>query len=495
MGESGASADAGDHLAQPHLPGFRALANQSALYATGGLTQKLAGLLLVPLLARVLTPAEFGRLDVLSTMGSTLTGVAVLGLDVVVTRRWADADDAGRRSAFATWLGVALLVGGLLLLALGLLGAPISDVLFGDGAASWGVRLAGAYALVNLLQTVGLTALRNQERARAYAATSVVTVVSNLALVALLVLVLRSETGVMLGITASAGVGAVISLALTRHLVIHRPSRAEGRDLLRGALPLVPGIGLTLGGDLAIRFLLLASAGEVQVGYLSLAVRFSGVGLLVITAFQLAWQPRAYAIARQPGGPARLGEDAAAIVLLLTTITAAMAAISPELLRLIGGADYGDALSAVGCALLIPMGVMAVLVTTLPSAIENRMGDLGIATAVAAATSIAVTAAAAPRFGAAGAALAVAGGQAVGAATALYLGRRARVLAVPHRSSVVLIACLGMALTVVVTVPEGGAPAPIRGALLLAFAAVVVIWERPALRSAAGMLRRTSERA
>lgn len=494
MGPGGAPADARDRLVDPALPGFGALASRSLLYATGGVAQKLVAVLLVPLLARVLSTTEFGRLEVLSTTASTLTGIAVLGVDVVITRRWVDLDDEGRRRAFGSWLAIALAVGSATVLVLGLLAGPVSRWLFDDEGSAWGIRWAALFALFNLLNVVGLTALRNQDRARLYAAASIVTVLSNAAIVAGLVVSSPDETAVMVGITAAAAIGAGITITATRHLLFNPPAWAEALALLRRSVPLVPGVALTLGGDLVNRLLLLAAAGETDVGYLSIALRFTGVGVLVLTGFQLAWQPRAYALAPRAGGVERLARDGTTMLVVVATLTVALAASSPALLHVLGGDDYADALPTVGFALLFPLGMTLLVVATMPSAISNRMGDLGTATGIAAAVSLALTAAASRPFGAPGAAAALAGGQLVGAAAGVLLVRRSGAPPLPHRASGVALAALAAVIAMVSTLPAGGTSVELRLALVAAFAAGLLLWERPVVRSAVRLVAQLPQR-
>ncbi|MEO6317246.1 MAG: oligosaccharide flippase family protein, partial [Acidimicrobiales bacterium] len=465
------------------LPTFRGLAARSALFGLGGVAQKVVGVLLIPLITRSLSTTAFGRLEVLSTLITTVTSIAVLGLDIVATRQWVDHDGPGRQRMFGSWLGLSILVGGGLALVGFAAAAPLSRLVFGTEDLAAGVRLAGLCAFVNLLSVVGLTALRNEARSGTYAVVAVATVVTNAVLSGVLAWRLKSVEGVLLGLTLATALGATMALLFARHLVCHRPSLTTARTLLVVTAPLVPGLLLTSGGDLASRFVLLGQAGATEVGFYSIAIRFTAVGLLVHTGFQLAWQPRAYAISARPGGRRRLGDDAASITVILAAVTVALACTSPELLRVLAGHRYDDALGAVGLGLLVPLATLAFTIATTPLVIANRLRAMGLAAAVAALVSLATTTLLAADHGAAGAMVALSVGQLTGAVLALRMTRGETSTLQFGAWRWCLLALTAAIVAVTVTVPGGGAGPLQRAVALTGYAGIVVALEPALVRS------------
>ncbi|MFP5316735.1 MAG: lipopolysaccharide biosynthesis protein [Acidimicrobiia bacterium] len=417
-----------DPAEMAHGGGFAGLVRNSAVFALGSLTGKVVGLLLLPVLTRVLSPEGFGRLDVLSTLATTVTSVAVLGVDVAATRLYADRTPAEQRRLFGSWM---VLAAGVLVpvLALSWAGAgAISRMLFGTGGEALGVAMVGLYAAGNLYQVIGLTALRNQGRARTYAIVSAAAFVANGVAVLALVAAEPRASAAMTGMALGVSFGGLGAVTMARRLVLNRPSAASTRALLALGLPLVPALAATWIGDFANRAILLGAAGSAEVGLLSVAIRFGSVGVLVVTGFQLAWMPRAFAQARRPGATRRIARDAERIVLAVATALVPLAVLAPELVRLVAGAAYLDAVPAIGFSLVATLGLALVTVAGMPSALDRRTRDLGLAGTAGALSAVAVNVLFASLWGATGTAAALATGQLVSLVTVAALARSSTAL-------------------------------------------------------------------
>ena len=127
---------------------------------------------------RGLPRAEFGRVDLLSTLQSAATSLLLLGMDLASTRLYADLDDEDRGRLFPTWLAMS---GGLVLpLLVGLVVAarPLSRALFDHGSYAVAIGLTGLAVLASTIQLVTLSALRNQRRPIAFAVASLESVLT-----------------------------------------------------------------------------------------------------------------------------------------------------------------------------------------------------------------------------------------------------------------------------------------------------------------------------
>src|SRR3954465_13795473 len=90
-------------------PGFGRLSRDSLVYSLGAFAGKAAALVLVPILTRVLSTEDFGRLDVLSALTSALISVLLLGLDTAAVRQFFDLSNEDERNDLAMTLGLLLL--------------------------------------------------------------------------------------------------------------------------------------------------------------------------------------------------------------------------------------------------------------------------------------------------------------------------------------------------------------------------------------------------
>lgn len=453
---------------------FARLARDSALYALGGAVGKLVAIALLPFLARALTPAELGRVDVLSALQSTAASLLLLGLDLAATRLFADLGEIDRRRLFATWLALTVALVLPLAAALTAFAGPIGERLFDAPGYGSAVAFTALAIVGSVVQLVALTALRNHGRALAYAAISGGTLLLNGIAVAVLVTARPRAASVTGAMAASMATGAVAALLVARHALAGRPSGELGRRLLRIGLPAVPAVAATWIAELANRAILLERAGADEVAFFGIAARFSSLAVLVVLGFQMAWQPAAFGLGTDRAALERIADDGRRIVAAVAIAVVVVAAVAPELVLAIGGEPYRGATRAVGFGLVFAVGYAAYHTASMPSAISRRFRDLGISASVGAVAGIALNAWWAGRWGAWGTSAAVAVGQFAGAATAIAFAR-ARV-AVPYAwGRLGVIVAAASAATLAATFPAPPPGLALRAGLVLAFVVVVVV--------------------
>lgn len=452
--------------------GFARLVRDSAAYALGSVAGKIIGLVLLPITTRLLVPAEYGRLDVLSTLATALTSVGVLGLDVAATRLYPEVPDGERRRMFGTWTVLTLVVSAMVAGALAIAAPSISDLLFDTTSYAWAVALVGLYVVGNLFQVVGLTALRNLRRPFAYASVSTAAFVANGVLVVVLLRWRPEVSSAMAGMALGVVVGGALAMVVARRLVFGRPSGHHLRSLLRLGLPLVPALAVIWLGDFVNRAVLLADAGASEVGFLSVAVRFGSVGLLVVMGFQLAWHPLAFGMGQAPDALRRIADDGRRIMVGVALTVVPLGLVSPELLRIVSGEAYEPALPALGLSLVAAVATGLYTVATMPSAISQKMRDLGVSATIGGIVTIAANLVAAPLAGSGGTAAAMVLGQLAAVAVAIILARgRAPVPLAWGRIST--ISALATVVVLLATLPPGGASILVRAALGVVFVVVL----------------------
>lgn len=415
--ESGGSTRTG------HSGGFARFARNSAFFTLGSVAGKIIAVVVVPVLTRLLAPAEFGRYDVLTTLSTALTSIAVLGLDVASTRLYPLEKD--HRGLFGTWSVISLAVGVPVAVTLTVAGPAMSRALFGTDALAIGFAFVGVSVLGNLFQVVGLTALRNEGRPLLYAGVSSGAFVTGGALIITLVTWTQSANAAMAGVAGGMVVGGASAIIVTRKVTIGRPSTEARRALFRLGLPLVPALTATWVSEFVNRAILLGVAGSAEVGYLSVALRFGSVGLLFVTGFQLAWQPRAFALGESAEGLQGVAADARRIVIASSAAMLPVGLLAPELMTLVSGTEYLSAVPAVGLSLTQAIGFALFIVATMPASISQRMRDVGLAAGLASVTSVLANLLLAPLWESTGTALALVIGQLAGVGLAIALSRHA----------------------------------------------------------------------
>ncbi len=441
----------GPTLPAARISGFARLTRDLAVFATGAIAGKLVGLLLLPIITRALGPVEYGRLDLLSTMGSASITILWLGTDVALVRLLAELPDGSRARTVIT--SFFALLGGLLLpwiAALVLFAAPLSEALFGTTAYAGAMQAVALVIATGTFQIATLTVFRARRQPREYAlvvGTSLV--VNGIGVIALLAFWAQDAQTVLLAWAASQGIAGVIGLLVLGRSTFGPPSRDLARQLLWLGLPLVPAVALTWAAEFVNRAILSTGAGLSEVGYLSVAVRIASLATLVVSGFQLAWQPQAFAIGTSPSGLHRTARDGERILVLLSLVVALIGVVGPELVLVLAGTPYAPAIAAVGPMLVAALGTGLVMVAAMPWALAKQMSVIGVAGAAGATLSIALNLVLAPSFGSGGTAVAIALGQLI-AATAMWWapGRR---LDLPVGWPRVLVVMIGAAAVAVLS--------------------------------------------
>jgi len=469
------------------MHGRGSLARATILFGLGGLAGKAAALLALPIFARLLTPAEFGRLDVLNALLSASIVALILGTDVAATRLYFERGTAlARRQLLSSWYALGVVVISPLAIVLIVLAEPISRALFGTSDLSIAVSIVGVVVLAGMLYTITLGVLRATGRPMAYAVLEGGALVANAGLGILLLIVWRADaTAVMLALAISWSVAAAFGIWAVRANIASVPSRVAAADLLRLGLPLAPAVAATLGSDFFNRAYLLGTAGPADAGYLSIAIRIASVAGLIVVATQLAWQPHAYRLGDAPASLARLGIEARQILAVLSLCVGVLGLLAPEVVAVIGAGRYGDARPAVGLALIGVLGTGLFAVTSLRSAMAQATRDIGLAVLVGVAAAVALNLVLAPSLGAPGTAAAIATGQLIPVGVVGRLGRRHRPLPVDW-TRVAAIVTMTVAVVLVGSMVES--PFAVRAVVAAAY--LVGLWLEGTVAAAAHDLRR-----
>jgi O-antigen/teichoic acid export membrane protein len=404
---------------------LRALTLSSALFATGAVAGKVIGFIMLPILARSLSPDGLGRLDVLLTIGNGLTTGLLLGLDVAALRLYFDQPDASAtRRLLASWYGLALAIS--LTAAVVLVGgsASISQSLFGSLELQPAVAAVGLAVVAGTAQLVVLLTLRATGRAGWYVLLSVGTLLIYAGLAVFLLAVWRADEDAVVGAWAVALlISAVCGTVLLRGQIVARPSWPAMKSLLRLGLPLAPGVVMTLLSEFLVRILLLGAAGAYGVAYFAVGNRFASVAALSLVAFELAWIPRAYALGTRLDARQRISTEATWIVALVSTAALMIAAGSRTVVPLLVGAPYLASLPALGWGLVGIVALALFVVASIPNVVAKRTERVAVATGAAAVLSVIGTALFAGPWGAEGAAAAVALGQVAALLIVIALSR------------------------------------------------------------------------
>lgn len=448
--------------------GVAALGRASLVYALGGLAYKGVALVTIPILARLLSPAQLGLLDLAAVLASIVGLVAVAGTDQGVAFYEPRERQQGELWASAVTVvaaGAAALAGLVFVLR-----DPLATILTDDGDNGPIVAAAAVYGGVIALSAVTLIALRLHASPRVYA-------LGSFAIVAAEMVVALSVAWLLEGAVAAMVLGwavgaAVVSLPLLVRFIpsMTVPDRSVIRRLLGYGAPLIPAAIAWLVGDAVIRSAISREVGLTALGEYGIAYRVASVLGLVVTGFGVAWYPYLY---RSPATDVvpRAGQALGVLVLALAVLGVVVTALSPELIAVIAGEGYAGAVDAIGP---LAGGMVALGAFVLVSAVIGSEGStrrVAIAAVLGAATQWVLSAWLVDAHGLAGAGLASLGGYTL--AVAILFGTERRLLHAASGWTAVLVAGVAAAGLVGASSVTGG-PTLLRVIVTVGFAAVAL---------------------
>ncbi|PWC34829.1 lipopolysaccharide biosynthesis protein [Azospirillum sp. TSO22-1] len=318
------------------------------IYTVANIVNRAAGLLLLPLYAKVLTPSEFGIYALIGVVGDILAVMLMIGMNnafTVVYFEHAEEKDRDRVVSTTMFgLGTATLV----LLALSYpAGWAVSLGLFGDGGFAAVIAVALASIALSTMFELALAYYRVHKRSGMCLLVSIAKAVLLLGLNLLFLLVL--DLGVS-GIFLANGVAfSILGLSLTASILARTGvgfSPAVLRRVVTLGLPFMPQSLLDIANQFVARWLLNVLMTTAAVGVFSFGMRLSTILYMFLTAsFLQIWSVRRFEA--QHGGEDREQSEFVfhLFIVVLTAAALGMTLTTPEILFLIASADYAPVLA------------------------------------------------------------------------------------------------------------------------------------------------------
>jgi O-antigen/teichoic acid export membrane protein len=392
----------------------RTLANQSALYGLAGALGKALALLTVPILTRLLSPAEYGLADLANTLAAMLAILAMFAGDIPASRLAGQSTSATERvRVLSSYVWTTLVVSVFLALAL----LPFSGLIATNG---WSAPDGTAIAIlaivlipISTLQASLVTASRIDSRPVAFAVLQCIDLLAQMILAVTFVVIGWGALGMVLGFVAGSLIGLGAAAVYHSRLLINLPDWGLGRVMLTEGLAFLPA---TLGFVVAtyvVRFVLVDWQGAHAVGLFGVASRLASGMALATAAFSMAWGPYGLALPDSLDTARLFGRVMRTYALLAVLVSVVLAAAAPELVLLISGPEYVDASTMLPG--LISASAMAggFYVLLVAAGVSRRGGAVGLAAIAGAIGQVVSTMFLLPVLGLPGVGVGAALGQAV----------------------------------------------------------------------------------
>ena len=321
---------------------LRDLIKSTGAYSIAMLARRAMGILMLPIYTRLLTPADYGileMLDLTTSMISLLVGMRIGQALFYYHARAGSSQERARYISTALWC--SLLIGGVAGAAGVVCAEPLARLVLGSAQYAGYFRLILWTFSVSLTIETGYCCLRASNALGDYLRISLVqlgaTVALNLVFMA----------GLHMGVAGFLWRGLIVQISLALWLLwklLGRGRMALDRRtlaaMLRYSVPLgASGLAMYLinFGD---RFFLRHYVSFAELGIYSLAYRLGMFTSYVQTPFELYWGSQMFAIVKGPEGDRINVRVATYMTAVLAFLAIAIAAFARPIVRLMAGPAY-----------------------------------------------------------------------------------------------------------------------------------------------------------
>ncbi len=317
----------------------------SLIYASALAISKGLALVMVPVATRYLTPADYGRLDVLQTLADLLSIVIGMGLAETLFRfAGSETDSEARKKVCANIFAMALILGMMALIIGQLLAPQINGILPGNINVSETRLILASLALVGTI-LVPLSWLRMQNNAWLYLLGSAGRVVLQVAIAIPLLMLGFGVFGVLCaGLISAIVLCSYLSWKQFKDTGIRFDfARLRAYSAYGGPLVFVGMAGFVLGSF--DRWILADAVGTSQMAQYALATKFGLMTAVLIQPFDLWWHAKRFSCLQQKNGHQRCTDYACIGIVIALFSALLIAASGPTLVRLLTPQSYHESIA------------------------------------------------------------------------------------------------------------------------------------------------------
>jgi O-antigen/teichoic acid export membrane protein len=387
------------------------LARNSFVYFFGGVVINGAGLLMMPIYTRFLSPREYGIIGCVAVFTTLLTAFLGFGFSSVVSRFYFDAADGLDWRSFLGTLALFMIgVGALITIALFFFGKPLLDSAFGAVRFQPYLRFGLWIAFFGAFSAIPLAIFQAKGEALQYRLlTSCSFVVLTLSMLLFVVILHQGALGALRSQLIAGGLMACFySWSLVRAASFQFRTR-HLKQALQFGLPIMFYTLLGFSTEMSSRYLVERLTNLSQTGLYTLALLYSSGLALVGSAINMAWVPIYFRRAKQPDWEAMYRRYSLFFLSGMAGLGLAMALFSREALAIIASASFREAYRVVPLLLvsnLLATGVWTLLIN--PLFFMKRTHSLAWLSGLSASICVLSNLVLVPRWGISGAAASLA---------------------------------------------------------------------------------------
>lgn len=388
----------------------KTIAKHTAIYTVGTVLRNVATFLMLPIYTRYLTPADYGVIELLSMIIDLFGIVFGLRIGDAVFRYYAQYDQRrDKNQVISTAIAVVatLTVAGLGLIVM--LADTLSLLVFADSGRAAQIALIAVTLPLVALTEVSFLYLRAEGRPWLFVGFGALRLVFQLSLNVYFVVFRQLHVdGVIYSAVIANALIAVFILGFTVHRTGFSVSRTKAAELARFSWPLILAALAVFYLTFADRYLLQIYTDTSQVGIYSLGYKFGFLLLLFAWGpFSAVWDAQRYSIAKKETAAREFNVIFTLISTALISFALCIGIFVRDLLMIISDPTFWAA-SGVAHIIVIAYVFQAwTAFTNLGILISGKTIHMAFATGIACGVMTLASLILIPRFGAAGAAVAV----------------------------------------------------------------------------------------
>lgn len=316
------------------------------LYGIGGVAKHLASLVMLPIYTFYLSPADYGAIEIITLIVSSLSLIAGMNLGEGLFRFYHEPEErGGGRHTVASALGLALglnTLGALLLIDC----SPLLAERFLGADYPWTyIALASATLVTEASVSIVSCHMRAEGDALKYFLTGMLRLALQVGLNLFFLAGLElGVKGVLIAGLAATFLVAVVVLPYTLRRVGWAFSPTSAKHLLAFGGPLVVANAATFYLGASDRFFLENYQGLAAVGVYALAARLaSGFGVLIYDPFEQVWDPEKYRIWRASRDIKAFQRVFRLLALVLVIAGSTVSVFAPEIFGLLTSQAFAEA--------------------------------------------------------------------------------------------------------------------------------------------------------
>lgn len=280
---------------------IKKMAGSTLVYGMGNIFNRAITFVLLPLYINVMTPKEYGALNLIYPFLAIMNVIYMYGLDAGFMRFFIPEKKEKHRKEIFSVVYISILVTTFLITtSLFLSKTALSDLILGDDPAKDVFVLAFVILAIDGLSFMPVLYYRSIQKPVRYVSIIFSEVLVNLTLNILFVGFWGwGLKGVLIANIASSSIKLIFASPAIYHNLKLSWSTSLWKDILKFGLPTVPAVLFAMVVALGDRFILKYFFNQETVGIYSAGYKIGMIMALMVTAFRFAWHPFFLSIADQ----------------------------------------------------------------------------------------------------------------------------------------------------------------------------------------------------